>query len=239
LKWHFNAIESDDDRGINESRGLACELVAWRLIMYKSHTEAIDSLCCDLPQVSKASVEDAARLAADVERCDEDEDLLTERSPLLDEGRATMEDSFYDEDPSDSEYAEQSNFAATFAGLNALEIAAVSDAKKFLSQKAIQRIIDGIWNGDIAFWDSMDRNSVKQAKVYRRTDADPYCRLRVPLFLKVFEMMFFAAFLTFYYIVLVQKHSEHISGPEVMMYIWLASFTYNGRSSETSFDAEC
>jgi hypothetical protein len=166
-----------------------------------------------------------------MEQYDSDQEIVSVTSPLLDETGA-MRDSFYDENPSDSEYAEQSNFAASFAGLNALEIAAVSDAKKFLSQKAIQRIIDGIWNGDIAFWNSMDRHTVKQAKVYQKTDSDVFCRLRVPLYLKLFEVMFFAAFLIFYYVVLVQKHSEHISFPEVMMYIWLASFTYNGRASK-------
>jgi hypothetical protein len=192
-------------------------------------TEAIDVLCHDLPDVSKADAETTTRLEAGIEQYDSDEEMLPATSPLLHES-AAMGDSFYDENPSDSEYAEQSNFAASFAGLNALEIAAVSDAKKFLSQKAIQRIIDGIWNGDIAFWNSMDRHTVKQAKVYHKMESDLFCRLRVPLYLKLFEVMFFAAFLIFYYVVLVQKHSEHISGPEVMMYVWLASFTYNGKS---------
>lgn len=41
-----------------------------------------------------------------------------------------------------------------FVTLNALEIAAVADAKRFLSQHVVQKIITGIWNGDIIFWDS-------------------------------------------------------------------------------------
>lgn len=40
-----------------------------------------------------------------------------------------------------------------FVTLNALEIAAVADAKRFLSQHVVQKIITGIWNGDIIFWD--------------------------------------------------------------------------------------
>lgn len=40
-----------------------------------------------------------------------------------------------------------------FVTLNALEIAAVADAKRFLSQHVVQKIITGIWNGDIVFWD--------------------------------------------------------------------------------------
>lgn len=40
-----------------------------------------------------------------------------------------------------------------FVTLNALEIAAVADAKRFLSQHVVQKIVTGIWNGDIVFWD--------------------------------------------------------------------------------------
>lgn len=29
MKWYFDDLEDGDDRGINETRGLACELVAW------------------------------------------------------------------------------------------------------------------------------------------------------------------------------------------------------------------
>lgn len=52
----------------------------------------------------------------------------------------------------------------------------------------------------------------------------------MPLYLKVFEVLFFASFLALYYIVLVQKQESHISGAETLLYVWLASFTYNGMS---------
>lgn len=86
--------------------------------------------------------------------------------------------------------------------------------------------------GDIVFWETLSTHSKKQAKVYRKDNSDPFCRLRVPLYLKVLEVVFFAAFLGFYYAVLVQRPIDHITAPEVMLYIWLVSFGYNGISPQ-------
>lgn len=155
---------------------------------------------------------------------------------MLDEPSPRLEDSLYDESPRLPTDTFQSDFSSTFAGLNALEIASVSDAKKFLRQKTIQHIIDGIWKGDIVFWETLSTHSCKEAKEYRPKIADPYCRLRVPLYLKVFEVLFFAGFLTFYYVVLVQKHTPYVTAAEVMLYVWLASFTYNGMPPLTFFE---
>ena len=60
------------------------------------------------------------------------------------------------------------DFTASFDNLNALEIAAVSDAKKFLSQRVVQRIIESIWRGDIVFWETLDVGSEKEAKIYNK-----------------------------------------------------------------------
>lgn len=48
LKGHFKAIESDDNCDINESRGLACELVAWQFVLTLSDQEALDYLLFEL-----------------------------------------------------------------------------------------------------------------------------------------------------------------------------------------------
>lgn len=53
----------------------------------------------------------------------------------------------------DDEEDEEEDPTKPFVTLNALEIAAVADAKRFLSQHVVQKIITGIWNGDIVFWD--------------------------------------------------------------------------------------
>ncbi|KAK4574848.1 hypothetical protein LTR86_001690 [Recurvomyces mirabilis] len=215
LKWHFAAVEASDDRGISQTRSLACELVAWRFVTHLAENEAIEALCFDLPPVGKRAQRNGL-IEAD-----------SEIAPLLDGGSFEPDQSFADEDPEGASPDEATSFAAVFAGLNALEIAAVSEAKKFLSQKSIQRIIDGIWNGEIIFWETLGQHSTKQAKVYNELRSDPFCRLRVPLYSKVFEVMFFAAFLAFYYTVLVEKSTGHVTTAEIMLYMWLASFAYN------------
>lgn len=161
---------------------------------------------------------------------DEESAELNERSPLLDgaeDAEATFDEEAAAADESTSDLSE-SSFASTFATLNALEIAAVADAKKFLAQKAMQRTIESIWRGDIVFWDSLSTTSTKQARIYNRSKSDPYCRLKVPLYLKIFEVAFFAAFLAFYYVVLVEK-SDNVTASEIMLYLWLAAFSYNGK----------
>lgn len=121
-------------------------------------------------------------------------------------------------------------------------------AKRFLAQKSVQHIVDGICKslasilpfdcsdssvgtGDIVFWETLSTHSTKQATTYRKSHSDPFCRLRVPLYLKVLEVVFFATFLVFYYAVLVQRPIDHITAPEVMLYVWLISFAYNGTCS--------
>lgn len=216
---------------MNETRALACEIVAWRFVSHLTQREAIEYLCYELPAANprpentpQASTQ---RLAGENETPSGDESR-----PLLD-GFEESGISFNDDDHDTSGRLsdEEEPFTTTFAGLNALEIAAVAGAKKFLSEKPIQRIINAIWKGDIVFWDSMNTNSVKKARLYNRERSDPFCRLRVPLYLKIFEVMFFAGFLVFYYTVLVQKQSETISAAEIMLYIWIAAFSYNGKNS--------
>ena len=55
---------------------------------------------------------------------------------------------------------------------------------------------------------------------------DPYSRLRVPKYQKVFEALFFAFFLALYYAVLVQRSFEHVTPTEVLLYVWIAAFAY-------------
>ncbi|TKA62017.1 hypothetical protein B0A55_10288 [Friedmanniomyces simplex] len=224
LKWHFAAVADDDDRGVGGARELACQLVAWRFVTHLTEHEAIDFLCYELPALTK---DENARLMPN--RLDGNEEALpaSEATPLPDGGQAEPDQSFADDEEETSSPDEATSFASFFAGLNALEIAAVADAKKFLSQRSIQRVVDGIWRGDIMFWESFGQHSTKQARIYNERRSDPFCRLRVPLYSKIFEVLFFAAFLAFYYTVLEQKSAHKVTGAEIMLYIWFASFTYN------------
>ncbi|KOS23286.1 Calcium channel YVC1 [Escovopsis weberi] len=130
-----------------------------------------------------------------------------------------------DEDQADQN--DDSEPATAFAGLNALEIAAVADAKRFLSQHVVQKIVAAIWNGDICFWDSLAVNSSKHAHFYNPKTADPFSRLRVPKYLKSWEILFFAVFLCLYYAVLLDRHESHITGPEIALFIWIAAYFYD------------
>ena len=57
---------------------------------------------------------------------------------------------------------------ASFIGLNALEVAAIANAKKFLSQRIVQKIVNDIWSGHIVFWESLSVHSKKKAQVYNQ-----------------------------------------------------------------------
>jgi len=166
---------------------------------------------------------------------DETQPNPSERSPLLSQDEAQSDDIESDQ-PADTDIID-SSIAKNYQQLNALEIAAVCDAKKFLSQRAVQRIIDGMWEGKIMFWKTMSPKAVKQATLYHSKRCDPFTRLRVPLYLKIFEVLFFAAFLAFYYTVLVQKSFHAVTTEEVMLYIWLAAFTYNGLTCRIKISA--
>jgi hypothetical protein len=116
---------------------------------------------------------------------------------------------------------------AAFEGLNALEIAAIANAKRFLSQHVVQKIICGIWNGDIVFWDTMSVNSTKHPHFYNPFTSDPYSRLRVPKYLKCWEVLFFGVFLCLYYSVLIVRDESRLTSPEIALFFWIAAFFYD------------
>lgn len=57
--------------------------------------------------------------------------------------------------------------------------------------------------------------------------ADPYSRLRVPVYRKMFEAAFFLSFLLLYYSVLVERKQNSIGYFEVLMDVWIAAFAYD------------
>lgn len=219
-KWQFSSGEPDD-RGVNESRAYACEIVAWRFVSHLSESERIDYLLHELPPVASGhgnfeDHEDHDDGSADLPALSRSDIGAAERAGLLvGQSRKVLNIHETDDEP-----------ISTFVGLNALEIAAIVDAKKFLSQRVVQNIVDDIWNGRIIFWESLSVYSRKKAKVYNKKRADPFCRLRVPKYQKGFEAMFFALFLVLYYAVLVERNPKLISPIEVLLFIWITAFTY-------------
>lgn len=239
LKWHY-ALDRDN-QGLGEARSNACEIVAWRFLTRHSEREAVTFCLYEIPDRKKTKAQQQQQLAIDPE--------AGERAPLLPRVLATFDGSSpsapagstskkiqllsslsrltnlsFDDDDDDDE---EDDPTAAFEGLNALEIAAVANAKRFLSQHVVQKIVSGIWNGDIVFWDTMSVNSSKHPHFYNPTTSDPYSRLRVPKYLKCWEVLFFAVFLCLYYAVLIVRDETRLTGPEIALFFWIAAFFYD------------
>ncbi|KAJ5357033.1 hypothetical protein N7517_011642 [Penicillium concentricum] len=235
LKWDFTTA-TEDDWGLNESRGAACEFVAWQFLCHLNQRETIEFLLEELPSPRRGSANIIESEASNPGLASTQGDTsYEETSPLL------PNSSFYrlfggkrveTQSPGTSQDTNRHEAYAAqrysqFFGLNALEIATIAHAKRFLSQRVVQRVVDGIWKGEIVFWDSLTVNSTKKPHIFNRRTADPYSRLRVPLYRKVFEAAFFMSFLFLYYAVLVERRQEAVGLFEAVMYVWIVAFAYD------------
>ncbi|KAL8949359.1 MAG: hypothetical protein Q9222_004524 [Ikaeria aurantiellina] len=185
VKWHFINVENDE-RGLFETRGFACEIVAWRFLAHLSEHELIDYLLRELPPVVPPS-------AAVSDSDDDDEEALTSHllpNPIsssnhtLERSRQLFEDRTAQGKAPTIQETQQPHHTETwssrmsesvdddptlsFIGLNALEIATVANAKRFLSQRVVQDVLHGIWAGDIIFWESLSVHTRKRAQIYRQ-----------------------------------------------------------------------
>jgi hypothetical protein len=244
LKWHYGA--TTEDHALNESRANGCEIVAWRFLTHLSERDAVDFCLYEIPDVKTTHYRrlDPEQAQERNGEADESTSLLSssqsqraasrrqigashgsssKRYQLLQAiSKLTMSMSG-DDDQNDDE----DDPTAPFMHLNALEIAAIADAKRFLSQNVVQKIITGIWNGDIIFWDSLSIHATKRPTFYNPKTADPFSRLRVPKYLKAYEVLFFCIFLFLYYSVLTERNAYAITTTEVFLYIWFAAFFYD------------
>jgi hypothetical protein len=230
---------------LSDARANACEIVAWRFLTRLSEREVLEFCLfeipdpCDNDDVSvdeerAVEVNNNERTALLGETLGSSESLqrpghLTEawrssmrRTRLLESvSRLTMSRHATDME------GNEDDLTAPFTNLNALEIAAIADAKRFLSQHVVQKIITGIWNGDIIFWNQLSAKSKKKPCFYDPKTADPFSRLRVPKYLKAYEVAFFCCFLLLYYGVLIEQNRYAITPLEVLLYIWFAAFFYD------------
>ena len=238
LATRYDYCSTDtEDSGLNESRALACELVAWQFLTYLSEKELIDALLYDLPAVEDDKPTQSGRnnsnrhLGQSGSTSDEFAPLLQPRPSEYDglgpPRRATFSDETHNDELNGVPSKNQDNLAQSMAGMNALEIAAICDAKKFLSQKPVQSIVEGIWNGDIIFWDSISLHAVKKARTYNKRISDPFARLRVPKYQKAFQVVFFIVFLMLYYLVLIERNPEHIGVAEVFLFLFILAYGYD------------
>uniref|UniRef100_A0A0D2XWT1 Calcium channel YVC1-like C-terminal transmembrane domain-containing protein n=1 Tax=Fusarium oxysporum (strain Fo5176) TaxID=660025 RepID=A0A0D2XWT1_FUSOF len=241
LKWHY--ASSSEHRTLGESRADACEIVAWRFLTRLSEREAVNYCLYeihDLDDENEAQAQVAGNGHTGDEEAGENAPLLShlrsidnrrrgpgpagssmKRNQLLSSlSRLTMTS---DDEDGDNE----GDPTSSFKNLNALEIAAIADAKRFLSQHIVQKIITAIWSGDIVFWDSLSVHSTKKVRFYNPRTADPFSRLRVPKYLKSWEVLFFCIFLALYYAVLIVRDESRITIPEVILFLWIAAFFYD------------
>ncbi|KAI5463523.1 hypothetical protein BGZ63DRAFT_381639 [Mariannaea sp. PMI_226] len=237
LKWHYAADASN--RSLGETRSSACEIVAWRFLSSLSEREAVEYCLYEIPDPEGGELQDDEDHHQDVdEEAGEFSPLLSrygslrrrstrpvgssrKRSQLLSSlSRLTMtsDDEAESDDPDPTK---------AFKNLNALEIAAIANAKRFLSQHIVQKIITAIWSGDLIFWDSLSVHTVKKPRFYNPRTADPFSRLRVPKYLKSWEVIFFSIFLALYYSVLITRDESRITAPEIMIFFWIAAFFYD------------
>ena len=168
------AHDENDNRHLNLTRAYACEIAAWRFTTCLSERETIDYLLSQLPTATKESNEEPD-LEGNGPYAQPRVRIIgppTERTRLLPREGG---DAFRSPAVSlhgNEEYIEEQHFvqlAASFGGLNALEIATVSDCKKFLSQRPVQKIIDGIWDGTYVFWESLNVDSKKKPAKYNKS----------------------------------------------------------------------
>ncbi|CRL22519.1 unnamed protein product [Penicillium camemberti] len=238
LKWDFTTA-TEDDWGLNESRGAACEFVAWQFLCHLNQGETIEFLLEELPSPRRGSaniIEPEAGNTGLASVQGDTSQTESEASPLLPNpsfyrlfGKRTTETqlSGTSQDTQTHEEIYAAQRYSQFFGLNALEIATIAHAKRFLSQRVVQKVVDGIWKGEIVFWDSLTVNSTKKPHIFNRRTADPYSRLRVPLYRKIFEAAFFMSFLFLYYAVLVERRQEAVGIFEAVMYVWIVAFAYD------------
>lgn len=230
-----------DDTTLSESRGIACEIVAWQFLTCLSERELIDYLLTEVPGASKAKLhsDEESVFSGKQSNVSRDYNGVDESSPLLQRPSSPINHTkqprktesnlqgLHRLDCASHEIDYADDPTKSFAGLNALEVAAVAGAKKFMSQGVVQKIVQDIWHGDVVFWDPLAAHAKKRAHVYNRRTADPFSRLRVPKYQKIFQSGFFAAFLALYYFLLYKRDPHKITTVEVLLYFWLISFAYD------------
>lgn len=177
LKWDFTTA-TEDDWGLNESRGAACEFVAWQFLCHLNQRETIEFLLEELPSPRRNSTTEAeAGFSGLISPQSGMRHTEGETVPLLSNfstfnplfsstDHMATEDSGTSPNRTQQELSYAINRYSQFFGLNALEIATIAHAKRFLSQRVVQRVVDGIWKGEIVFWDSLTVNSTKKPHTY-------------------------------------------------------------------------
>lgn len=137
-----------------------------------------------------------------------------------------------------------------YYNFSALQIAVISEAKRFLCSGPVESVLNRLWNGKIVFWDGISREARKSAHIYAikktskkgngethsfcfwrknnaidSTNHDIYARLRVPKYRSFFIMVNYAILLGLFYLLLFTESDDlGITMTEVLLHIWFAGF---------------
>ncbi|KAL3491527.1 hypothetical protein BJX62DRAFT_204863 [Aspergillus germanicus] len=238
LKWKFGKA-AEHDGGFDETRGYVCEYIAWQFLCHLNQRDLIEYVLEELrvsprqmTSLDRAEAGESSLAAFRSAEGNESTPLLSGasfQSHILGGNRRRL--SSYGSGQQESENGIHDGDAveefSMFIGLNALEIATIAHAKKFLSQRVVQKVVDDLWNGEIVFWDSLSVHSTKKPQFFNKRTADPYSRLRVPVYRKAFEAAFFVSFLLLYYAVLIERNPTRVGVFEGLLYVWIAAFAYD------------
>ncbi|OAA42485.1 Ion transport [Beauveria brongniartii RCEF 3172] len=242
LKWHYDT--ESQDQTLSEARASACEIVAWRFLALLSDADAMRFCLCEIPDSRTPRRPSHNGRGRDEEAQQQQQYPATETAPLLPRrrrlaktspngmrlrppGGSSRQSLCLDDAMTPAAGAGDADPAVTFRTLNGLEMAVVSGAKRFLGRSVVQRIVAGIWHGDIIFWDTLSVRATKRPCLYDPAKTDLYSRLRVPKYLKTFEAFFFLIFLYLYYTVLIQRVTESVTATEAVLWVWIAAFCYD------------
>ncbi|TGZ82385.1 hypothetical protein EX30DRAFT_394705 [Ascodesmis nigricans] len=211
------AFSADDDsgEGVDMSRAMACELVACEFTSALSAADALRYLCFELPSEPEMEVQESGVRPGN--NRESGYGTISESSTFLSGFSASGD---VEEGP-----------GSDYVGLNTLEIAVMADAKRFISHRPVQMVINGIWDGSISFWKKLDIHGSKTPHFYNARKGDPYLRLRVPKYQKVFEAAFFTVLLALYYVVLAERNPHHITASEGALFVFFTAFIADEISS--------
>ncbi|RPB18560.1 hypothetical protein L211DRAFT_854004 [Terfezia boudieri ATCC MYA-4762] len=206
----FVSHTAEEDRhGLSNARALACEVVAIDCVSFFSENDIVQYLGFEVPGKIEGSSHSETSESTTLLNHSNSNNLHSE-----------LEDGEFENADAGAE------IAAAYSGLNALEIAIVAEAKYFLSQKSVQRVVDGIWEGRIVFWESLNVTGRKKPHLYdSKRKADPYSRLRVPKYQKAVETCFLAMLVMLYYAVLIERNPYRITGTETALLLFFVAFT--------------
>lgn len=218
------------EKGISDARAYAAEIIATRFLYHvpldSDRIEFITYEC--KPEKGVQSVQAAT-------------DSSSENSPLLSMPRVSAESQR-------DVYRKGLISMDDYYNFSALQIAVISEAKRFLCSGPVESVLNRLWNGKIVFWDGISREATKSARIYplgTRTGttedwvSNPFCflrknndkhrdiyaRLRVPKYRSFFIMVNYAILLGLFYLLLFKESSDlRITATEVLLHVWFAGF---------------